>query len=345
MSILLTGGTGYIGSHTAVELINSGFDVVILDNLSNSQEEVIDYIEKITGKRPKFFKADCCNENEVEEVFRACEKQRSDSQPTGEEPTGNIDAVIHFAGLKAVGESVLKPLDYYGNNIGSTIALLKVMQKHNCNNIIFSSSATVYGASEDVPFTEDSPTGGCTNPYGQTKFMIEQILKDASVANKELSVVLLRYFNPIGAHPSGLLSEKPTGIPNNLMPYVVQVSKGIRDHLNIFGNDYPTPDGTGVRDYIHVLDLATGHVAALNYATKHKGTEVFNLGTGRGTSVLELVHAFEKANNIKLKYEIAARRPGDIATSYADVSKAKKILNWTAVHTVEEACHDAYNAR
>ena len=334
MSILLTGGTGYIGSHTAVELINSGFDVVILDNLSNSQEEVIDYIEKITGKRPAFFKADCCNQNEVDEVFETCKKENK-----------TIDAVIHFAGLKAVGESVQKPLDYYSNNIGCTISLLKSMQKHDCNTIIFSSSATVYGASEDVPFTEDSPTGGCTNPYGQTKFMIEQILKDASVANKNLSVVLLRYFNPIGAHPSGLLSEKPTGIPNNLMPYVVQVSKGIRDHLNIFGNDYPTPDGTGVRDYIHVLDLATGHVAALRYAEKNKGTEVFNLGTGHGTSVLELVHAFEKVNNLKLKYEIAARRPGDIATSYADVSKAKKILNWTAVHTVEEACHDAYNAR
>lgn len=334
MSILLTGGTGYIGSHTAVELINSGFDVVILDNLSNSEESVIDNIEEITKTCPRFFKADCCNQKEVDEVFNTCEKENK-----------TIDAVIHFAGLKAVGESVAKPLDYYGNNIGCTIALLKSMQEHDCNTIIFSSSATVYGASEDVPFTENSPTGGCTNPYGQTKFMIEQILEDASVANKNLSVVLLRYFNPIGAHQSGLLSEKPTGIPNNLMPYVVQVAKGQRDHLNVFGNDYPTPDGTGVRDYIHVLDLATGHVAALNYATKNKGTEVFNLGTGHGTSVLELVHAFEKVNNIKLKYEITARRPGDIAASYADVTKAKKILNWTAVHTVEEACRDAYNAK
>lgn len=333
MSILLTGGTGYIGSHTAVELITAGFDVVLLDNLCNSEEAVVDKIEKITNVRPKFFNADAANEIEVEKVFSECEKDNP------------IEAVIHFAGLKAVGESVEKPLLYYQNNIGSAVTMLKVMKKHACNVIIFSSSATVYGESTNVPFTEDSQTGGCTNPYGQTKFMIEQIIKDACVADKNLSAVLLRYFNPIGAHSSGLLLEQPKGVPNNLMPYIVQVARGQRDHLNVFGNDYDTKDGTGVRDYIHVLDLASGHMAALKYALEHKGCEVFNLGTGKGTSVLEVIAAFEKANNIKLKYEIAPRRAGDIAVSYADASKAKKVLSWSAVHTVEEACRDSFKAK
>jgi len=334
MSVLLTGGTGYIGSHTAVELLNAGFSVVILDNLSNSEEAVIDKIEKITGRRPDFFKVNCCDENELEKIFKACEEKNN-----------KIEAVIHFAGYKAVGESVEKPIEYYDNNIGSAIAVLKTMQKHDCKKIIFSSSATVYGQSKDVPFTEEAQTGGCTNPYGQTKFMIEQMLKDAAFADKNLSVVLLRYFNPIGAHESGLLSEQPKGIPNNLMPYIVQVAKGQREKLNVFGNDYPTPDGTGVRDYIHVLDLASGHKAALDYAMGHTGCEVFNLGTGQGTSVLEVIAAFEKANDIKIKYEIAPRRAGDIATSYADVSKAKKILNWSAKHTVEEACKDSFRTK
>lgn len=321
-AILLTGGTGYIGSHTAVELISAGFEVVILDNLYNSDASVIDKIESITGKRPFFIEGDACSFNDTDAVFKKY----------------SIDAVIHFAGYKAVGESVEKPLMYYENNIGSTLNLIKVMNANGCRKLIFSSSATVYGEKNKVPFVETQETGGCTNPYGQTKFMIEQIMKDEAAADPEWSMVILRYFNPIGCHSSHLLEEQPKGVPNNLFPYIVQVAKGIRAKLSVFGNDYPTKDGTGVRDYIHVMDLAGGHRAALEYALVHKGAEVFNLGTGKGTSVLELVAAYEKANGIKIPYEMAPRRAGDIAVCYADVSKAKELLGWEAKYTVEDAC-------
>lgn len=326
MTILLTGGTGYIGSHTAVELLNSGHDVVIVDDLSNSQASVVDRLEKITGNRPTFYQADVANAAALNAVF---EKH-------------NIDAVIHFAGFKAVGESVQKPVAYYRNNIDVTLTLLEVMAKHGVNRMIFSSSATVYGQSEAVPFTEESPCLGCTNPYGWTKYMIEQILRDTAAANQEMSVVLLRYFNPVGAHESGMIGEKPNGIPNNLMPYVTQVAAGIRDHLSVFGNDYPTRDGTGVRDYIHVVDLAKGHTAALAYSVAHKGCEVFNLGTGIGYSVLDLVKAFEKVNGVKIPYEIAPRRAGDIATCYAGTDKAERMLHWRAERTLEDMCRDSW---
>lgn len=324
--ILLTGGTGFIGSHTAVELIESGHDVVIVDDLSNSEENVIDRIEKITRKRPKFYCSNVASKAALKTIFAENE----------------IDAVIHFAGFKAVGESVEKPLDYYRNNIDTTLTLLEVMKRHDCKNIIFSSSATVYSLVEDVPFTEESGPLGCTNPYGWTKFMIEQILKDVCVADPDMSVVLLRYFNPIGAHESGLIGEKPNGIPNNLMPYITQVAQGIRPKLNVFGNDYPTPDGTGVRDYIHVVDLAKGHVAALEYSQKHKGCEVFNLGTGHGYSVLDLVKTFERVNGIDIPYEIVGRRAGDIATCYADTHKAESILGWKAEKGIEDMCRDSW---
>lgn len=300
MSILLTGGAGFIGSHTAVELLESGYDVVIVDDLSNSEESVIDRIEMITGKRPSFYNVNVASKTAMEVVFRE----------------NDIDVVIHFAGFKAVGESVEKPLEYYCNNLNTTLTLLNAMKRHGCKNVIFSSSATVYSLVEEVPFTEESGPLGCTNPYGWTKYMIEQILKDACVADPDMSVVLLRYFNPIGAHESGLIGEKPNGIPNNLMPYITQVAQGIRPKLNVFGNDYPTHDGTGVRDYIHVVDLAKGHVAALEYSQKHSGCEVFNLGTGQGYSVLDLVKTFEKVNGITIPYEIVGRRAGDIATCY-----------------------------
>ena len=326
MTILLTGGTGYIGSHTAVELLNSGHDVVIVDDLSNSQASVVDRLEKITGNRPTFYQADVANAAALNAVF---EKH-------------NIDAVIHFAGFKAVGESVQKPVAYYRNNIDVTLTLLEVMAKHGVNRMIFSSSATVYGQSEAVPFTEEMPCLGCTNPYGWTKYMIEQILRDTAAANQEMSVVLLRYFNPVGAHESGMIGEKPNGIPNNLMPYVTQVAAGIRDHLSVFGNDYPTRDGTGVRDYIHVVDLAKGHTAALTYSVAHKGCEVFNLGTGIGYSVLDLVKAFEEVNGVKIPYEIAPRRAGDIATCYAGTDKAKCMLHWRAERTLEDMCRDSW---
>lgn len=320
--ILLTGGTGYIGSHTAVELITAGFDVVILDNLYNSEASVVEKIATITGKRPFFYEGDACSEAAVSKVFEENE----------------IDAVIHFAGYKAVGESVEKPLMYYENNLLSAINVLKTMEKYGCRRFIFSSSATVYGGDNPVPFTETQKTGGCTNPYGQTKFMIEQILMDYAKAKPEWSIVILRYFNPIGCHSSHLLEEQPKGVPNNLFPYIVQVAKGVRPHLNVFGNDYPTPDGTGVRDYIHVMDLAGGHRAALDYALSHKGLETVNLGTGKGTSVLDLVKAYEKANNCKVPYEIAPRRAGDIAECYASVTKAKELLHWEAKYTTEDAC-------
>ncbi len=324
--ILLTGGTGFIGSHTAVELIKSGYDIVIADNLSNSEDTVIDRIEQITGTKPVFYRIDVSDKDAVEALF-------SDQ---------DIGAVIHFAGFKAVGESVEKPLEYYRNNLDTTMALLESMKKYRVNNFIFSSSATVYSLVEEVPFTEKSGPLGCTNPYGWTKYMIEQILRDVCVADSEMSVVLLRYFNPIGAHESGLIGEQPNGIPNNLMPYITQVAQGILPQLNIFGDDYPTPDGTGIRDYIHVVDLAKGHVAALEYTQKHKGCETFNLGTGQGYSVLDLVRTFEKVNGIEIPYVIVDRRAGDIAICYADTTKAKELLCWEAEKGIEDMCRDAW---
>ena len=325
-SILLTGGTGYIGSHTAVELINEGFDVVIVDDLYNSEEKVINRINDITGVTPKFYPYDITDKALLEKVF----------------DENDISAVMHFAGFKAVGESVEKPIDYYRNNLDTTLTLLEVMREHDVRQFIFSSSATVYSLVEDVPFTEESGPLGCTNPYGWTKYMIEQILRDTVAAYPEMSVVLLRYFNPIGAHPSGLIGEKPNGIPNNLMPYITQVAQGIRPKLSVFGNDYPTPDGTGVRDYIHVVDLAKGHVAALQYCDKNTGCEVFNLGTGQGYSVLDLINAFERVNGIKVPYEIVGRRPGDIATCYADPKKAETVLGWKAELGIDDMVRDAW---
>ena len=326
MSILLTGGTGYIGSHTAVELLTQGEDVVLVDNLSNSEREVVDRIAKITNKTPTFYEADVQDKAKMRELF-----QKED-----------IEAVIHFAGLKAVGESMEKPTLYYRNNIDTTLTLLEVMEEFGCKTIVFSSSATVYGTKNQVPYVETMEAGNCSNPYGWTKYFIEQILMDESNA-KGLNVVLLRYFNPVGAHESGLIGEKPNGIPNNLMPYIMQTAAGIRDHLNIFGNDYDTPDGTGVRDYIHVVDLAKGHLKALQYAKTHKGTEIFNLGSGKGTSVLELVESFQKVNQIDVPYQFTDRRPGDLACYYADATKAKDILNWQTEKTVADMCHDSWN--
>jgi len=325
-SILLTGGTGFIGSHTAVELLLAGRDVVLLDDLSNSEESVAARIGRITGRLPPFVRADAADRAALRQVFDRWE----------------IDAVIHFAGFKAVGESVAKPLKYYRNNLDSTLSLLEVMEEKGCRRIIFSSSATVYGARCPVPYREDMPAGDCTNPYGRTKYMIEEILKDVSAADESLSVVLLRYFNPIGAHESGLIGEKPSGIPNNLMPYVTQVAAGIRPQLNVFGSDYPTRDGTGVRDYIHVTDLARGHVAALDYAMDRTGTEIFNLGTGRGYSVLEVVHAFEEASGRKVPCVFAPRRPGDLAEVYADPSRAERLLGWRAKKSLADMCRDSW---
>ena len=328
MTILLTGGTGYIGSHTAVELLHLGYDVVIADNLANSDAAVLDAIEQITGRRPAFFHCDVADAAALEQVFAAFP---------------DIEAVIHFAGLKAVGESVHKPVEYYRNNLDTTLTLLETMARHGCKKLVFSSSATVYGEANPVPFTETMPAGGCTNPYGRTKYFIEEILRDAARADDALCVVLLRYFNPIGAHESGLIGEKPNGIPNNLMPYITQTAAGVREKLSIFGSDYPTPDGTGVRDYIHVVDLARGHAAALDYAKKNTGAEVFNLGTGVGYSVLEVVHAFEKANGVPVPYVMAPRRSGDIAECYASTAKAKAVLHWSAEKTLEDMCRDSWN--
>ena len=326
MSILVTGGAGFIGSHTVVELLEKGEDIVIVDNFVNSKPEVLEKIKKITEKDFKFYEVDLLDEENLEKVFIE----------------NKIEAVIHFAGLKAVGESVEKPIEYYHNNITGTLILLELMKKYNCKKIIFSSSATVYGTPKTVPIKEDFPLS-TTNPYGSTKLMIEQILKDVCIADKEFCAILLRYFNPIGAHKSGLLGESPNGIPNNLMPYINQVALGKLDHLNVFGNDYSTVDGTGVRDYIHVDDLAKGHVKALKKAREITGAEAYNLGTGKGYSVLEIVKAFEDANNIKIKYEITARRAGDIAECYADPSKAKQELDWEATKNLEEMCKDSWN--
>ena len=327
MKILLTGGAGYIGSHTAIELYSAGHEVVIVDNLVNSKEEVIKKIDEISGKQTPFIKADVRDHAAMDAIFKA----------------HKIDAVIHFAGLKAVGESVAKPLEYYENNMNATFVLLDVMRQNGCKNIIFSSSATVYGDPAIIPITEECPKGHCTNPYGQTKSMLEEVLMDVQKADPEWNVVLLRYFNPIGAHKSGLIGENPNGIPNNLMPYITQTAIGIRKELGVFGNDYDTPDGTGVRDYIHVVDLATGHVAALQAIEKNCGIAIYNLGTGHGYSVLDVVKAFEKANNLKVPYVIKPRRPGDIATCYCNPAKAKAELGWEAQYGIEDMCRDSWN--
>ena len=326
VKVLLTGGAGYIGSHTAVELIESGYDVVIGDNFSNSKPEVIDRIGKIVNKAVKFYEIDFTDYEAVDNLFK---KEK-------------FDAVIHFAGLKAVGESCSIPLNYYRNNLDSTLVLLEVMKKYNVENIVFSSSATVYGLAKEVPLKENMPTS-CTNPYGWTKYMNEQIFRDVAKANPRLSVVLLRYFNPIGAHSSGLIGENPNGIPNNLMPYIAQVATKKLPLLNVFGNDYPTKDGTGVRDYIHVVDLAKGHVKAIEYSFKNKGAEVFNLGTGKGYSVLDIVKAFEEANSVAVPYAVVERRPGDIAECYADATKAHEILGWQAEKDLVQMCKDSWN--
>ena len=328
MSILVTGGTGFIGSHTVVELIEAGETPIIVDNLSNSKEIVLDRIETITGKRPKFYKVDLCDAEALDAVF-------------AENP--DIESVIHFAGLKAVGESVAVPLRYYFNNLVSTLNLCEAMKKYDVRIIVFSSSATVYGDPAEIPIKETTPLGRTTNPYGETKQMIERILTDAHKATPEWSVSLLRYFNPVGAHKSGLMGEDPKGIPNNLFPYVTQVATGRREFLSIFGNDYDTPDGTGVRDYIHVVDLARAHLCALNRARKVTGVEPYNIGTGHGYSVLDIVRSFEEATGKKVPYKIVDRRPGDIATCYADPAKAKEILGWEAEYGMVEMCRDADN--
>ena len=327
MNVLLAGGAGYIGSHTCVELIKAGHSVVIADNFSNSCPEAVKRVEELTNTKIPLYEADVCDKDAVEKIFAENE----------------LDAVIHFAGLKAVGESVEKPTLYYRNNIDSTLTLLEAMIKHKVNNFIFSSSATVYGTPKTVPLVETMPTGSPTNPYGWTKLMMEQILSDTARANPDFSVVLLRYFNPIGAHESGRIGEDPNGIPNNLMPYIAQVAAGRLEQLGIFGDDYPTHDGTGVRDYIHVVDLAKGHVKALDYSGAHKGCEVFNLGTGTGYSVLDIVKAFEKVNGIEIPYVIKPRRAGDIAECFANAEKAEKVLGWKAEKNLEDMCYDSWN--
>ena len=326
MNILVTGGAGYIGSHTCVELMNSGYDVVVIDNLCNSNPKSLDRVAKLTGKAPKFYEGDVRDEALLRKIFAENE----------------IDAVIHFAGLKAVGESVAQPWRYYDNNLNSTLVLTKVMEEVGCKKIIFSSSATVYSGDNEMPLRETSRTGNCTNPYGWTKYMTEQILSGMAHADKEWSIVLLRYFNPIGAHESGTIGEDPRGIPNNLMPYITQVAIGRREFLSVYGNDYDTPDGTGVRDYIHVVDLSKGHVAAVKYATANLGCEVFNLGTGTGYSVLDMVKAFEQANNLELPYKIVDRRPGDLATCYADPAKSAEKLQWKAEKNLVDMCRDSW---
>lgn len=325
MNVLVTGGTGFIGSHTCVELLKAGFDVTAFDNFYNSRPDTVDKIDKITGKKLRFYEADMLNPETLEPIFQE----------------NQFDAVIHFAALKAVGESVQQPLRYYDNNITGTLNLLKLMVKYHCKNIIFSSSATVYGSPKSVPIREDFPLS-TTNPYGTTKLFLERILTDLTVPDPEWKVVLLRYFNPIGADESGLIGEAPNGIPNNLMPYIMQVALGHLPELGVFGDDYDTPDGTGVRDYIHVTDLALGHVAALNHLKDLKGVSIFNLGTGIGYSVLDIVHAFEKANHVTIPYRIKPRRAGDIAMCYADPSKAKRELGWEAKFDLERMCKDSW---
>lgn len=331
MSVLVTGGAGFIGSHTCVELINAGYEVVIVDNLYNSCQEAVNRIEKITGKSVKFYDVDLLDKDALENVFE----------------NESIDSVIHFAGYKAVGESVRKPLEYYHNNITGTLILCDVMRNHGCKSIVFSSSATVYGDPAFVPITEDCPTGGVTNPYGRTKYMIEQILNDVYVSDNEWNVILLRYFNPIGGHESGLLGENPKGIPNNLLPYVTQVAVGKLEKVGVFGDDYDTKDGTGVRDYIHVVDLAEGHVCALKKIDEMKkdsdsGVKIYNLGTGNGYSVLEVIKSVSKAVGKDIPYEIKERRPGDIATCYANPAKAREELHWEAKRDIDEMCADAW---
>ncbi len=327
MKILVTGGAGYIGSHTCVELLNEGYEVVVMDNLYNSSAKSLDRVQQITGKSLTFYQTDMLDRKGVHEIF---EKEQ-------------IDAVIHFAGLKAVGESVAKPIEYYHNNMTGTLILCDEMRMHNVKNIIFSSSATVYGDPAQIPITEDCPKGIPTNPYGWTKSMLEQVLTDIHTSDPEWNVIILRYFNPIGAHKSGLIGEDPKGIPNNLLPYIAQVAIGKREKLGVFGNDYDTPDGTGVRDYIHVVDLAKGHVKAIRKLTDKDGVTIYNLGTGNGCSVMEVLHAFEKACGRKLPYEIKARRPGDIAACYSKCDKAAKELGWTAEYGIDEMCRDSWN--
>ncbi len=326
MTILVTGGAGYIGSHTCVELLNAGYEIVVVDNLCNSSAKSLEVVEEITHKKVKFYETDLLDRAGLEEIFQK----------------ESIDAVIHFAGLKAVGESVQKPLEYYSNNLTGSLTLCDVMRKYGVKNIIFSSSATVYGNPAFIPITEECPKGEITNPYGQTKGMLEQILTDIHVSDPEWNVVLLRYFNPIGAHPSGKIGEDPKGIPNNLVPYIAQVAVGKLDKLRVFGNDYDTPDGTGVRDYIHVVDLAIGHVKAIEKLKDKEGVSIYNLGTGRGYSVLEVLHAYEKACGKTLPYEIKPRRAGDIATCYADPAKARQELGWSAERGIEQMCADSW---
>ena len=325
MSILVTGGAGYIGTHTLVELLAHGYDVVVVDNLVNSHPESLDRVREIAGRDFPFYELDVCDEAALERVFSAHE----------------IDSVIHFAGLKAVGESCEKPLEYYRNNLDGIMSLIGAMRRHGVKRFVFSSSATVYRSDAGMPVDEDSPRG-CINPYGWTKFMGEQILRDVAAADPEWSVVLLRYFNPIGAHESGKIGEDPNGIPNNLMPYITQTAMGRREMLHVFGNDYPTPDGTGVRDYIHVVDLAEGHVAAIEYAAANTGCEAFNLGTGEGYSVLDIVHAFERVNGVKVPYDIVGRRAGDPPTVFAKVGKAQSLLHWKAQRTLDQMCADSW---
>ena len=327
MNVLVTGGAGYIGSHTCVELLNSGYGVVVIDNLCNSNPKSLDRVRELTGKELTFYEGDVRDEALLKKIFAE----------------NDIGCVIHFAGLKAVGESVSIPWKYYDNNLNSTLVLTKVMKEVGMMNIIFSSSATVYTADNEMPLKETSRTGGCTNPYGWTKYMTEQILSGMAKADPQWSIVLLRYFNPVGAHKSGTMGEDPRGIPNNLMPFITQVAVGRREKLSVFGNDYDTPDGTGVRDYIHVVDLAKGHVAAIRYAVENHGCEVFNLGTGVGYSVLDMVKAFETANGVKIPYAIVDRRPGDLATCYADPAKSREVLGWKAEKTLEDMCRDSWN--
>ena len=331
MKILVTGGAGYIGSHTLIELSSAGLDFIVYDNLSNSSKEALKRVEQIIGKSVEFIKGDIRDKKLLNEIFTKY----------------NIDSIIHFAGLKAVGESVAKPLEYYDNNVGGTLTLLEVMKEHNCKKVVFSSSATVYGDPKEVPVTEDAQAGiGITNPYGRSKYFIEEILKDLYISDNSWKIAILRYFNPIGAHESGLIGEDPEGIPNNLMPYISQVAVGKLKELQVFGNDYPTPDGTGVRDYIHVVDLANAHVKALEYLNKNKKLEeplIVNLGTGKGYSVLEVIKAFENASGVKVPYKITSRRPGDVAELYANPNRAKELLNWEAKRSLEQMCKDSWN--